>query len=268
MNALRQTARLELSFACRAGKTYLAGQFASYPLKVLRPFELGDGRVLVQLLNVGPGLLAGDTYELQVTLEPGANVVLVNQSATKLHRMPGGVGARQALTIEVAEGAALEYYPGLSIPFAGSDARFATTVRLEESARFALLELLAMGRVSRGEVFAFHRLSSRFKVSIQDRLVYADGLELTPERAGLTGISDGFSYLASGFWRWDTPWLSPDTAALPDLQLAVGLCGPEHGYLRALARDGLTLMPVLRALLQDWQTRRGVKPIPFARLML
>lgn len=257
---------LELIFACRNGKTYIEHQYATYPLKVLRPFELGNGRVLLQLINVGPGLLAGDAYDLRIRLKPGANVVLVNQSAAKLHQMPAGTGAQQNLMLDVAENARLEVYPGLTIPFVGSEAHFETTVKLAEDARFAFLEVFAMGRVSRGEVFAFRKLSSRFKVLLAGKLVYADGLELTPENARCHGVSDGFFYVASGFWKWDTPWPLP--LEKKDLQIVTGLCGPERGYLRALARDGFMLTQALRAHLQSWQVQRGVTPIPFERLML
>ncbi len=260
-----RVSRLELTFACRNGQTYLAESFAESPLKVVRPFDLGDGRVLLQLLNVGPGLLAGDRYALRVRLKPGGRVVLVNQSATKVHRMPPETGAQQQLQIRVEEGATLEYYPGLTIPFAESDARFETTVQLSEEARFALLELWAMGRVRRGERFAFRRLSSRLRVFQEEQLIYADGLELTQPSAKLMGISDGFAYLAAGFWHWDVPWPEPEH---PDVQVVTGTCSPEQGYLRALANDGLELTQSVRAQLRAWQTARGVVPLPFERLLL
>lgn len=257
--------RLELTFASRDGQTYLADALTTSPLKVVRPFALGDGRVLLQLLNVGPGLLAGDCYELNIHVKTGAKVVLVNQSATKLHRTPPGRWAQQRLHVTLEPGADLELYPGLTIPFSDSDTRFETTVQLAGNARFAVLELFAMGRVRRGEAFAFRRLSSRLRVVQDGRLVYADGLELSPEIARHTGLTDGFTYLASGFWRWDVPW--PELAQ-PDVQAVTGLCGPERGYLRALGRDGLELTKSVRAQLGAWQQERGVTPLPFERLLL
>lgn len=262
--AATRTSRLKLTFVCRDGKTVLERQHASYPLKVLRPFELGDGRALLQLLNVGPGLLAGDTYELDITVRGGAKVVLVNQSATKVHTMPPGTSARQTLHVTVEAGGELESYPGLVIPFVGSDAAFTTIVALEEGSRFVSLESWAMGRVGRGELFAFRRLSSRFRVTLAGKLVYADALELAPEGLPLMGVTDGFPYLASGFWQWDTPWTVLEEA----FPLVMGSCGPERGYLRALAADGLELRRDLAALLQAWHIQRGVAPLPLSRLML
>lgn len=257
--------RLELTFASRDGQTYLADALTTSPLKIIRPFGLGNGRVLLQLLNVGPGLLAGDRYELNVTVKAGAKVALVNQSATKLHRALPGRWAQQTLHVTLEPGADLELYPGLTIPFADSDTRFETTVQLSGDARFAVLELFAMGRVQRGEAFSFRRLSSRLRVVQDGRLVYADGLELNPENARHTGLTDGFTYLASGFWRWDVPW--PDLVQT-EIQAVTGLCGPERGYLRAFGRDGLELTKSVRAQLGAWQRERGVTPLPFERLLL
>ncbi len=242
----------------------LGAQRASYPLKVLRPFELGDGRVLLQLLNVGPGLLAGDRYALRVTVGAGARVVLINQAATKLHATPPGTWAEQTLDIQVDDGGELELYPGLSITFRDSDTRLETCVALAEGARFACLESWAMGRVGRGERFAFRRLSNRLRVTLAGTLVYADALELTPEHAPLTGVTDAYTYLASGFWLWDTPWEGP-VAPFP---LVTGPCGPQRGYLRALAHDGLALRLELAAVLNAWHARRSVLPLPLTRLML
>jgi urease accessory protein len=264
----RFSSRLDLTFACRDGHTYLAEGFSEGALKVLRPFELDAGRVVVQLLNVGPGLLAGDRYELRVRLQPGARVVLVSQSATKLHRMLPGGTAYQRLTAEVAAGAELELLPGLVIPFAESDVTFENNVHLSAGARFSLLETWAMGRIGRGERFALRRLSNRLKVYSEGSLTYADGLELLPESSPWLGVTDGYAYLATGFWRWDQPWPQPSTSQTPGSALVVGLCDAKQGYLRALANDGLELTHMLRSLLACWYEQRGVQPVPFERLML
>lgn len=258
----QRTSRLELTFSCRAGQTYLADTFAEVSLEVVRPFGLGGGRVLVHLLNVGPGLLAGGRYELNVRLEPGTQVVLVNQSATKLHTMPPGESARQRLHTVVGAGAALEYFPGLTLPFRDTDAGFKTTVQLSHNARFAVLESWAMGRAGRDETFLFRRLSNQLEVFRDAQLLYADRLELTP---AATKRPDGATYLALGFWQWDVPW---PTLERPQIEWVSGVCGPNRGYLRALAGDGLELTQAAKAQPQAWQLARGVTPVPFERLLL
>ena len=69
--------RLELVFAPGPRGTSLAHAHVSAPLKIVRPFPLDNGRALVQVLTLGPGLCAGDQYTLDVTVEPGARAVVI-----------------------------------------------------------------------------------------------------------------------------------------------------------------------------------------------
>lgn len=122
-----------------------------------------------------------------------------------------------------------------------------------------------MGRVGRGETFLFRRLSIQLGVFRDAQLLYADRLELTPAAAKRPGVTDGATYLASGFWQWDVPW---PTLEHPQIEWVTGVCGPERGYLRALAGDGLELTQAVKAQLQAWQLARGVTLVPFERVLL
>ena len=53
----------------------MSKQDYSAPLKVVRPFPLKKG-VLVQILNVGPGVMAEDNYDIHFSVGPGAHVVV------------------------------------------------------------------------------------------------------------------------------------------------------------------------------------------------
>ncbi len=255
---------MRLRFAARAGTTYLREQEAAAPLKIVRPFELDSGRVLLQILNVGPGVLAGDRYRLEIAVETGAKVVLVNQAATKLHQAAAGQFASQNISFTVQDGAELEYYPSLTIPYAGSAFEQRIEVALDPDARFATVEPWAMGRVGHGEAFTFRRLSSRLRLSVGDTLRYADALELEPNTAPGRGLSDGYPYLAAGVCYGFPPW-APAFETSEQAVLATGQTDDGLGYLRALARDGLTLTCTVRGFLNAWRVQQGRQPIPFER---
>lgn len=249
--------QLTLVFRTRGGQTYLAAQYVQAPYKILRPFVLDDGRAALQILNVGPGLLAGDEYALDVHLEAGAKVVLINQAATKLHTMEPGMSASQRVTLRVDEQAELEYYPGLTVPFPGSAFKQRLHVQLSPSARFGVLESWATGRIRRGETLRFRQLSSRTRVYVDGVPVYQDALELTPRSHKLAGwgLLEGHAYYASGYWRWtDGPTLEDVTE--PNLLAVTGKPPNGHVYLRALAQDSAYLSRylqcTLRALRQHW----------------
>jgi len=170
--------KLDLSFEVREGKTYLSKQFVSSPLKIIRPFDLGDGRVLLQIVNVGPGVMAGDDFDISITLKAGAKVVLLNQSATKLHSMSLGESARQDINIHVEDGAELEYYPGLTIPFKETVFLQTTTVHLATTAKFAFVENWSMGRIAFDVGFGMYCLHLQYKIRLIIQFKVHDWMKL------------------------------------------------------------------------------------------
>lgn len=58
---------------------------ATHRLKIVRPFPLKNSGVLLQLPNIGPGILGRDRYRTGVVVETDTKVVIVNPTATKLH---------------------------------------------------------------------------------------------------------------------------------------------------------------------------------------
>jgi urease accessory protein UreH len=234
----------------------------------VRPFPLKKG-VVLQILNVGPGIMAEDNYEISLRLEPGSHVVIVNQSATKLHRMPEGQKALQRLRIQIAEGARLELYPGITIPYPGSDFRQEIEVEVHPQAEFATLELWAMGRVGRGETFRFRRLSNRLKVvtttgSDTPTPLYSDGLELTGKKGANIGLTDGHPYLVAGVCYSDFPW-SNEIVEREDATLVAGTVNPKLSYARGIARDGVILRRTVQTWINNWREASGLEAISFER---
>lgn len=265
--------KLELVFEQRDGKTYLSKQFVSSPLKIIRPFDLEDGRVLLQIVNVGPGVMAGDEFEIAITLKTGAKVVLLNQSATKLHSMTTDESARQDVKIDVQDGAELEYYPGLTIPFKETTFLQTTMVHLATTAKFAFVETWAMGRIAFDERYLFNKLSSKIKVYRGGKPCYADALELNQVTPKL-GITDNFSYIANGVWFWDVLPLNISEADLaPSIQsprlsetaLVSDAFLNDALYMRALANDSLELRTDVFEFINQWRQSIGLDAIDFMR---
>jgi urease accessory protein len=264
--------RLELSFAYRDQQTYLARQFGTAPLRVTRPFVLPDGRLLVQLIQVGPGIMGGDRYVIDIRLAANTKVVLINQSATKLHSMLCQDGATQTISITLGEGAELEYYPGVTIPYTDSDFQQTVTAELAETARFAMLETWAMGRLALGEQFAFCRLSNRIRVNESGRPRYQDGLELLGASAHHLGMTDGHYYLSAGVFVWNglPETLTPVQAPIQQLKQSEGalIVQPfsHRAFLvRAIDNNGVALSQRLRQFVTAWRHREGLAAADFDR---
>ena len=220
---------------------------------------------MLQILNVGPGIMAGDSFELSLRVERGAKVVIISQSATKLHTMPAG-SARQTLKVIVEAGGELEYYPGLVIPYRDAEFVQTTDVVLQQGARFGMLERLSAGRVAFGEAFSFRRLSNRLKIRREERLVYADGLELSTHAAS-TGVLDAHTHLASGVWMWDYLGEGSKEVVKPTrggTDLVHGSFG-EGLYLRGLSSDGLRQLRQVTDVVQTWREACCLPPLPINR---
>ena len=257
---------MNLVFASRGDRTILSRSAVAAPLKIVRPFELDDGRVLVQMMALGPGLCGGDSCAIDVTVEAGARAVLVAQSATRLLGMEHGQPASQTVRLRVQAGGQLEYCPGLMIPFPDSSINQRVEIDLEPGARLGLLESWAMGRTLRNEYLRFRRLLSRTIVRVHEAPVYLDGIDLEPSAADVagTGILDGYRYIASGYWFG----VAADPGEAPrrtGVMMAMGRSGAEEMYVRALADDGFrlgeSLQSAMRAVHADWH----LLPIPLQR---
>ena len=259
--------RIDLVFAASGTGTVLAHAYARAPLKIVRPFDLDDGRGLVQILQLGPGLCAGDEYTIDITVRAGARAVVIMQSASRIIGMPERTDATQRVTLKVEAGAHLEYYPGLTIPFA--DASFVQRVDVDAArdSRVGILETWGMGRSGRGEHLAFRRISSRTTMTIDGDVVYADAMELEPSSAALggTGVLEGYRYAASGFWHNAALDPGATLAARDGVITAFGPRTAQSVYLRALAMDGSSMAEMTGEAVQIVNAAWGLPAIPIRR---
>jgi urease accessory protein len=266
-SAARFRGRLELVFAPGLRGTVLARAHTAAPLKIVRPFPLAGGGVLVQVLTLGPGMCAGDTHEIDITVEPGARAVVVMQAASRLLSMPEGSHASQDVTLAVRSGGQLEYYPGLTIPFAESSFIQRIAAGVDTGARLGILESWSTGRSSRGEHLRFRRISTRTTVTIDRDLAYADAVELEPGVHNVqgTGVLESHRYVASGFWYGATLASDPPVSARDGMLVALGQSAPGQVYLRALAMDGYALGETLQAAVHCIRGGWQQPAIPFRR---
>jgi urease accessory protein len=266
-SAARFRGRLQLAFAPGLHGTVLARAYAAAPLKIVRPFPLAGGGVLVQVLTLGPGMCAGDTHEIDITVEPGARAVVIMQSASRLLSMPEGSHASQEVTLTVRSGGQLEYYPGLTIPFADSSFVQRVAARVETGARLGILESWSTGRSSRGEHLRFRRISTRTTVTVDRNLAYADAVELEPGVHNVqgTGVLESHRYVASGFWYGATLASGPPLSAPEGTLVALGQSAPDQVYLRALAMDGYALGEMLQSAVHCIRSGWQQSAIPFRR---
>ena len=234
---------------------------------MLAPLALEDHAAIVSVLNPTGGLVGGDRLTIDVTVGPTAHACLTTPSATKVYRSEGEP-ARQDVTLRLEAGAACEWVPDHTIPFAGSALRQRITVDVGDGARLILVDAFAAGRVGRGERWAFRLLDSAIVLRdaqgwlLRDRFVLGGSGSLNPEGLGAT---EGHPYFASlvvvaddveGFRR-------EATRAFPvggDVVAAAGVLPRRGAIVRCLAPSAPAMLATLGAL---WAAaRRHVLGLP------
>jgi urease accessory protein len=191
---------LGLELLCVDGRTILARQRFRPPLQTFGLQQAHrHGGAYLQIVNPCGGLFEGDSAKIEVSLQPGAQLYLTTQAATKVYPAEHGQVTQQHIRLRVASGAILEYFPLPLIPFARALYTQQVSMEVESGGTCLVAEVLAPGRAARGERFAYQVLRSRVEGWVDDRLALFEQLMLQPEQhsyAGL-GVLDGKAYVAT-----------------------------------------------------------------------
>lgn len=144
----------------------------------------------VSLVPDGALLLAGDAVEVDVTVDAGARLDLIEPGGTVAFSMAGG-RARWDVRLDVARGATLTWAGEPFVVAAGASVDRTTRVRLAGGARVALRESVVLGRY--GE--APGAVRQRTRTSEDGRSLLVEDLFLDASTA--PGLLGGHRVLAS-----------------------------------------------------------------------
>ncbi|MGE3510296.1 MAG: urease accessory protein UreD [Vicinamibacterales bacterium] len=178
-DAIGRSARLELVFGVRRGRTVLRHGYAEPPLRVGCPLTVGNAAHLI-LASSAPGVFGGDTFEQHIVLEPGASVHLSSQSALQVHPGISGGSARVRSVYDVGDEAELRCDWDPVIPFAGSRLDQRSTVFVAPSARLLWNEGFMAGREGHGERWQFAVMRQELRVVRGDVLEYLERFRIVP----------------------------------------------------------------------------------------
>ena len=191
---------LELRYGRDGLRTILTASRCSTPWHFFPPAYLDDsGCAVTSLVNPSGGFVAGDHLSIHAELEEGAHVVMTTPSANRVYRSLGEE-SRQSVTLSVAPGAVIEWFPEVTIPYAGS--RFVQTmaVTLAKGATALIWDSLASGRVARGERWAFTSLHNEIDLTTASGARLLERYHVRPEEdQGGCGLVSTYDYVASYF---------------------------------------------------------------------
>ncbi|QYR24249.1 urease accessory protein UreD [Paenibacillus sp. sptzw28] len=271
--------QLRAAFVNRGGKTQLESKYHTAPIKIAKTFPL-EGAVGVMVMDVSPGLLAGDRYELEWKAGKDAHIYVTNQSFTKVHPCPdAGSGSSISQVYRLEAGAVVESMPEPVMLYRGASLTCETEVSLSAGSVWMQAEVLCPGRTLRGERFAYREYRNRLRVTYEDELIFAQNQLIEPGQQRLTtpGCFGGMTHTSVLYAFSDKlamPHIEAVRAALAGLPARDGhqvIAGVSATYKYGLAvmAAGTAAWPLQEAMSAAWQAVRasllGKEPLNFRK---
>ena len=238
-------ARLELAFGCRNGRTVVTHAYAEPPFQVGRGFDI-DGALYLIIVCSGPGIFAGDHLRQAISVERGARVVLVSQSALQVHPSDAEEPARLHHTYVIDDDGELQCHWDPLIPFA--DARVAERfdLQLSSGSRLYWSDALMSGRCGRGEAWRFRELVHELRLTVGRTLQYLERYRIAPDerRVDRPWIAADHHYLGTSLAHHDATTaevaerVHRRLAAIDGVQAGVDLVTPHLLVGRLLSEGG------------------------------
>ncbi|MEW9668459.1 urease accessory protein UreD [Ammoniphilus sp. 3BR4] len=179
-------------------KSILQDSYYRGAFKITRPVYLDDsGQACLYVMNPGGGYVEGDSYRMEIQLEPGAEVLLTTQSSTKIYKTIEHP-ILQSMEVILKEGSRLEYLPDPVIAFQHARFKQDMVVHMERNATLICTDILTPGWAPDGSMFRYDLLQSRMKVFQEGKLVFFDHLKLEPdEQIQQLGSMEKYTHLGT-----------------------------------------------------------------------
>ncbi len=192
-------------FAVRDGATRLTDLYQRDPCRVLFPDpEPGDPPQAV-LVTTSGGIAGGDVLKMAVEVGPGGHAVVATQAAEKIYRAAlTSDPCTIDVTLEVGEGAMLDWLPQETIVFEGSRLKRRTVAHVGAGGSLLACEMVVLGRAASGERFTRGLLLDAWSVRRAGRLVWTDTLRIEGETSAGAGFGAA-NALATVIGVWDEP---------------------------------------------------------------
>lgn len=148
---------LKLERDPETGKTVIREQYSRVPLFTQRAMYLEGtlpAMAYVYIVSPSGGILQGDRYRIDITLDNNTLAHVTTQGATRIYKMEKNY-ASQIVNITVGEGSFFEYIPDQIIPFRNSRFYQEVELNVHDNSTMIYSEVIVPGRVASGEAFEY-----------------------------------------------------------------------------------------------------------------
>jgi urease accessory protein len=156
----------------RRGRVHEAGS-----LRVRFPNGSSETTLDAVIVNTAGGMAGGDRFAINVKVGAGARLSVTTAAAEKIYRSLGP-DTEIGITLDVAPGGALMWLPQETIVFDQVRLRRSIDVALARDANLVLAEAAVFGRSAMGEAVIQGSFFDRWRVRVDDALVFAETLRL------------------------------------------------------------------------------------------
>lgn len=195
---------LSLAFADDRGTTRLLDRAHYGPLRVQKALYPEHPSICHAIIVHPPGgVVGGDQLSIKASIDERAHAFLTTPGAAKWYQANGKI-SRQQVTLQVADGAALEWLPQETIFFDQACVALEHQVELQGDARYIGGEILCFGRTASGETFNSGRISQLTSVRRDGKLLYFEqgmlngGSDAMRSRLGLADCTVCATLLVAG----------------------------------------------------------------------
>ena len=194
------------------------------------------------VVNTGGGVVGGDAYAIELSLDERAEAVITTSAAEKIYRADGEP-ARIASKLAIGPGASLLWLPQEAILFDGSRLERRLAVEMAPGATLLLVESLVFGRLAMGETRIDASFKDSWRIVREGRLVFADETRIENAGLALDRPAVGAGARATATIVAAAPNID---ARLPELRAALAAEG-ESVEAGASAFDGIVVARLLSA---------------------
>ncbi len=183
-------------------KTSIKNQFYKVPLCIKRALYLEEScpdMAYIYVISPSGGILQGDRYRTDITMQKSAKSHITTQSATRIYKMNNNFGT-QIINLNVGENCYLEYIPDQIIPFRNSKYYQVSNIKVHDTATCVYSEILTPGRVASNESFEYDICYMKVKsVNHQNKTRFIDIAKLEPKKENIKafGIMNHYDILGN-----------------------------------------------------------------------
>lgn len=184
----------------RNGITFLKDSFHSVPFKIADVREDKSQSCLdIMLMSSSPGILDGDAYQLDITVNASCALHLKTQSYQRIFTMKKS--AQQVFKVIIKENGFFQYIPHPTVPHTDSNYCGINDIYLHQGAGVIWSDITSCGRKLNGEQFAYKRLENKTTFYIDDQPVVIEHILFQPAKSNplQMGQLEGFTHNASLF---------------------------------------------------------------------